>query len=200
MTDIAVPEATSAEAALPSTAVAPEVTALQAAVAALTERVTALEARLAGSAVAAAPVAAVAASAVAATASTDGITEIKGLLESLFVVALNTEITNHEVFDAQFEVFKTLVHHDRQGSPLLDTDLRRYKFAPFVGRARDYLTDAARPGSFQLERVLPDVIEPRTESVKVHVFVRNGRRMSPPISFRRDSHCGGAFRIENSSL
>ena len=182
-------------------ATAADVARLQAAIVALTERVTALEGKV-GTAhgPVAAPVVALASLPVAQSARTDGISEIKSLIESLFVVALAAPAGDAEAMEAQFDAFKTLVHHDRQGSPLLDGDLRRYKFAPFVGRARDYLADASKPGSFQLERVLPDLIEARTESVKVHVTVRGGRRMSPPITFRRDAHCGGAFRIENSSL
>ncbi|MSQ84202.1 MAG: hypothetical protein EXR77_15185 [Myxococcales bacterium] len=179
--------------------------ALTAQIAALTARVAALE--LASALVAVAQVAAPVAVAVAVVVpalntapAADSVAEIKGLLESLFAIALNTDNSDTEASEIQFEAFRTLVHTDRQGSPLLNGELRRYKWQPFLGRSREYLADVSRPASFLVDRMAPDKIDARTETVKVHVAVRSGRRMSPPVTFRRDALANGAFRIESMSL
>lgn len=191
------PEAPQAEIPSPAAAEAPSVRELMAKLDALSARVTALEA--AGQApTVVAPT--VVAPAPAAAPAADGLTEIKGLLRSLFAVALATDASDDVKVADQFEVFRTIIHSERQGTPLLDSDLRRYKWLPLLGKARDYLSDASQPGSFALERVLPDRIDARTNSVKVHVVVRGGRRMSPPVTFKRDPAAEGAFRIENMSL
>lgn len=171
---------------------------LLAAVQALTQRVAVLEARLDGSRTEAQPRASFAAPTVAPGA--DPLAEIKGLLRSLFALAGQTGSTDPEVLQAEFEAFKALVHRDRQGSPLLDGDLRKYKWATFLGRFQDYLTSPSAPDSFTLERAMPEHMDAKTEIVKVHVAVRGGRRMSPPVQFRRDPSAGNAFRIEQMSL
>lgn len=172
-------------------------------VAALTARVAALESgRASASAPAAVPVvaAAIVVPAVSQAALPDAVAELRRLTQALFALGLQTVGLEGEAADAQFEAFKALVHTDRQGSPLLNIELRRYKWAPFVGRVRDYLADPVAPGSFDFERLIPDRIEQRTEQVKAHMLVRHGRRMAPPITFRRDLNAGGAFRIEAMSL
>lgn len=179
--------------------------ALAAQVAALTARVAALEAaQPTGAAASPAPVVSAAAVVAAVAAPTaplpDAVTELRRLMQALFALGLQTVGLEGEAAEAQFEAFKALVHTDRQGSPLLNTELRRYKWAPFVGRVRDYLADPASAGSFDFERLIPDRIDPRTEAVKAHVLVRHGRRMAPPVTFRRDPNAGGAFRIEAMSL
>lgn len=126
--------------------------------------------------------------------------EVRSLLEQLFALALGTDPLNEEAIANQFELFRTLVHSDRQGSPLLDTDLRRYKWRPLLGRFTDYLFAVDQAASFQVERTIPERIEARTETIKVHLAVRGGRRMAPPVTLRRDPRFGGALRIEQMSL
>jgi hypothetical protein len=175
------------------------VAALASQIEALQARVAALESRLPQGA-AQPRVEAVAVASAAVPQPVDPLGQIKALLENLFALAAATTVEDSEAFDVRFEAFKALVHGDRQGSPLLDTDLRRYKFIPFVGRFADYLEHRDAPGSFQLERTMPAQIDARTETVKLHVLVRHGRRMSPPVSLRRDPRADGAFRIEQMSL
>ncbi len=126
--------------------------------------------------------------------------EVRSLLEQLFALALATDPQSDEAMANQFELFRTLVHSDRQGSPLLDTDLRRYKWRPLLGRFTDYLFVLDQAASFQVERTIPERIEARTETIKVHLAVRGGRRMAPPVTLRRDPRFGGALRIEQMSL
>ncbi|MBM4343439.1 MAG: hypothetical protein FJ100_08690 [Deltaproteobacteria bacterium] len=136
----------------------------------------------------------------AAAPAVDGLTELRRLMQALLALGLESAGQEGAAADAQFEAFRALVHADRQNSPLLLIELRRYKWAPFLARVRDYLADPSAPGSFDFERLIPDRIDPRTEVVKAHVLVRNGRRMAPPVTFRRDAGAGGAFRIEAMSL
>lgn len=126
--------------------------------------------------------------------------EVRSLLEQLFALALATDAQSEDAIVNQFELFRTLVHSDRQGSPLLDTDLRRYKWRPLLGRFTDYLFVVEQASSFQVERTIPERIEARTETIKVHLAVRGGRRMAPPVTLRRDPRFGGALRIEQMSL
>lgn len=135
-----------------------------------------------------------------AAVPTDPNAEVRSLLEQLFALALGTDPHNEEAITNQFELFRTLVHSDRQGSPLLDTDLRRYKWRPLLGRFTDYLFAVDQAASFQVERTIPERIEARTETIKVHLAVRGGRRMAPPVTLRRDPRFGGALRIEQMSL
>lgn len=184
-----------------SASAAPSLAELSATVAQLAARVAALEAAQHG-AQPVAPVTAVVAAPVAAPrpAPVDAQAEVRQLLEQLFAVALATDPQDDEAIANQFELFRTLVHSDRQGSPVLDTDLRRYKWRPLIGRFGDYLFTADQPASFQIERMIPERLDARTETVKVHLAVRGGRRMAPPITLKRDPRFAGALRIEQMSL
>jgi hypothetical protein len=128
----------------------------------------------------------------------DAQAEIRAVLRSMFAVALQTQPDDTVAFEAGFEHFKELVHHDRRNSPLLVSELMNYKFRPLLQRAHIYLQKPDDPGSFQIDKVTPDRVDGRTESVRV--YVKADRRMPPPIALRRDVQAGGAFRIENSSL
>lgn len=166
----------------------------------LAARLESLEARLAtaGSpqpAPTRAPVAAV-----PAPASGDDLAQIRSVLQRLFAVAAAANLGDPDQLQEQFVLYKELVHHDRQGSPLLDGDLYKYKWMPFLGRWHDYLGADGALDSFQIERMMPERIEARTEVVKLHLVVRGGRRMSPPVQFRRDSAAGNGFRIEQMSI
>jgi hypothetical protein len=69
-----------------------------------------------------------------------------------------------------------------------------------LGRYTDYLFTVDQPASFQIERMIPDRIDARTETIKIHLAVRGGRRMAPPVTLRRDPRFAGALRIEQMSL
>jgi hypothetical protein len=177
---------------------------LAATVAQLSARVASLEAKQPGEPPAptvAAPVAVVPPAAAPVKAvPADANLEVRQLLEQLFALTLATDHLDEEAIANQFEIFRTLVHSDRQGSPVLDTDLRRYKWRPLLGRYTDYLFTVDQPASFQIERMIPDRIDARTETIKIHLAVRGGRRMAPPVTLRRDPRFAGALRIEQMSL
>lgn len=194
-----------ATASAPGAVAAPPTLAeLAATVAQLSARVASLEAKQSGEAPApavAAPIAVVSAAAAPIKAvPADANLEVRQLLEQLFALTLATDHLDEEAIATQFEIFRTLVHSDRQGSPVLDTDLRRYKWRPLLGRYSDYLFTADQPASFQIERMIPDRIDARTETIKIHLSVRGARRMAPPVTLRRDPRFAGALRIEQMSL
>lgn len=182
----------------------PTLAELAATVAQLSARVASLEAKQSGEAAApaiAAPVAvAPPAAAPIKAVPADANLEVRQLLEQLFALTLATDHLDEEAIANQFEIFRTLVHSDRQGSPVLDTDLRRYKWRPLLGRYTDYLFTVDQPASFQIERMIPDRIDARTETIKIHLAVRGARRMAPPVTLRRDPRFAGALRIEQMSL
>lgn len=182
----------------------PTLAELAATVAQLSARVASLEAKQSGEAAApaiAAPVAvAPPAAAPIKAVPADANLEVRQLLEQLFALTLATDHLDEEAIANQFEIFRTLVHSDRQGSPVLDTDLRRYKWRPLLGRYSDYLFTPDQPASFQIERMIPDRIDARTETIKIHLAVRGARRMAPPVTLRRDPRFAGALRIEQMSL
>ncbi len=190
-----------AEDAAPSHATVDErLAALVQRVEGLAARLESLEARLA---TAGSPPAAPARPVVAPVpvpAAGDDLAQIRTLLQRLFAVASAANLSDPEQLQEQFVQYKELVHHDRQGSPLLDGDLYKYKWIPFLGRFRDYLGADGALDSFQIERMMPERIEARSETVKLHLVVRGGRRMSPPVQFRRDSTVGNGFRIEQMSI
>ncbi len=156
-------------------------------VAELRARVAMLEARLQPPAKSPAPVPVVAPS--------DPLESAKALVTSLFAVALNAAGLSDE--DA-FLAFRDLVHADRRGTPLLDEELRSYKWRPLVQRCRQYLSKPEDPRSFYIERIQPEPITPQSEQVKL--YLRAEKRMPPPLTLRRDATASGAWRLEASSL
>ncbi len=125
----------------------------------------------------------------------DPLEAAKAAVTALFAAALNAPSLPDE--DA-FLAFRDLVHADRRGTPLLDEELRAYKWRPLLQRCQQYLARPADPSSFAVERAQPAVLTPQTEIVKL--FLRADKRMPPPITLRRDASAGGAWRLEASSL
>ena len=125
----------------------------------------------------------------------DALEAAKATVAALFAVAINSAALDEE---AAFLAFRDLVHTDRRGTPLLDEELRSYKWRPLQQRHRQYLTQAADPASFVVERAQPESPGVQTEVLKL--FLRAEKRMPPPITLRRDAHAGGAWRLEASSL
>ncbi len=199
MTDSTIPEVATADTPVLQATADERIAALLQRVEVLAARVDTLELRLATAGSLPVVVRAPIATPPAAVA-TDDLGQVRSLLQSLFVLAAGVNLSDPDQLQEQFALYKTLVHHDRQGSPLLDGDLYKYKWVPFIGRWADYLGADAAPGSFQIERMLPERIEARTETVKLHLVVRGGRRMSPPLNLRRDATVGNAFRIEQMSI
>ena len=68
---------------------------------------------------------------------TDPMADVRAVLRAMFDLALHTTITDSDSFEQSFEQFKELVHSERKGSPLLNQELRRYKFFPLCERARE---------------------------------------------------------------
>ncbi|MBI5610305.1 MAG: hypothetical protein HY902_15620 [Deltaproteobacteria bacterium] len=198
MTESTATPAPPAEAAPLQATVDERLAALLQRVEGLAARLDSLEARLASAAVP--PAAPRVAAPVPAPLAGDDLAQIRALLQRLFAVASVANLNDTEQLQEQFVVYKELVHHDRQGSPLLDGDLFKYKWLPFLGRWRDYLGSDGALDSFQIERLMPERIEARTEVVKLHLVVRGGRRMSPPVQFRRDAAAANSFRIEQMSI
>ena len=100
--------------------------------------------------------------------------------------------------EADFERFRTLVHTERKNSPLLNQDLFRYKWLPLCRRLATYLADVQDPASFRITQWSPEVVDARTESVRL--FLRADKRMPVPVQVRRDALVGGQFRLDQSSL
>ena len=125
----------------------------------------------------------------------DALADAKQLVAAVFAVALAAEGPGD---DAAFDAFRALVHPDRQGTPLLDEELRSYKWRPLLHRLHQYLGKANDPASFAVERVQPETVTAQTESVKL--YLRADKRMPPPVTLRRDPGAGGAWRLEASSL
>ena len=153
----------------------------------LRARVAVLEARAPAVARQAAPVVAV--------VHENPVEAAKQTVAALFAVALNqAELSEDDAFQA----FRELVHADRRGTPLLDEELRAYKWRPLVQRAQQYLSKPGDPKSFFVERCQPEAPGPQTEILKL--YLRAEKRMPPPITLRRDPSVGGAWRLEASSL
>ncbi len=125
----------------------------------------------------------------------DALEAAKATVTALFAVAINGAALDEE---AAFLAFRDLVHTDRRGTPLLDEELRSYKWRPLQQRYRQYLSKTDDPASFIVERAQPESPGIQTEVLKL--FLRAEKRMPPPITLRRDAHAGGAWRLEASSL
>ncbi|MCO4763834.1 MAG: hypothetical protein KC502_20140 [Myxococcales bacterium] len=152
---------------------------------------------------AAAPAAAAAAVTVAATTPTgapedDPIRAMRSVLTAAFEQALAPIPDDPDEADAHFARFVKLIHSSRCGTPLLEQSLRNYTWRQLRRNAPIYLDDNQAPGSFECKRITPDNITARTEQAKFFLLART--RMPTPITFRRDSADGGAWRIEASSL
>ena len=119
----------------------------------------------------------------------------KATVTAVFAVALSAGVLAD---DEAFLAFRDLVHTDRRGTPLLDEELRSYKWRPLVQRCQQYLAHPTDPASFVVERAQPEAPTAQTDVLKL--FLRAANRMPPPITLRRDSHAGGAWRLEASSL
>lgn len=117
------------------------------------------------------------------------------LLHSLFVTALRAESPGDE---EAFEAFRQLVHTDRRGTPLLDEELRSYKWRPLLTHCRQYLQKPEDPWSFVIERSQPEQVTEQTEVVRL--YLKADKRMPPPITLKRDVHANNEWRIEGSSL
>lgn len=131
----------------------------------------------------------------AAESQTDSLEAAKALVTALFAAVLAAPPL---AADEGFPAFRDLVHPDRRGTPLLDEELRSYKWRPLLQRYRQYLTKPDDPTSFIVERTQPEVVTAQTETVKL--FLRAEKRMPPPLTLRRDASAGGAWRLEGSSL
>jgi hypothetical protein len=132
---------------------------------------------------------------VSAPVQANPIEAAKETVAALFAVALNqAELSEDDAFQA----FRELVHADRRGTPLLDEELRAYKWRPLVQRCLQYLSKPEDPKSFFVERCQPEAPGPQTEILKL--YLRAEKRMPPPITLRRDPSAGGAWRLEASSL
>jgi hypothetical protein len=119
----------------------------------------------------------------------------KATVTALFAVAVNAAALSD---DEAFLAFRDLVHADRRGTPLLDEELRSYKWRPLLSRYRQYLAKPEDPTSFAIERSQPESVTPQTEQLKL--YLRAEKRMPPPLTLRRDAQAGGAWRLEASSL
>ena len=119
----------------------------------------------------------------------------RATVTALFAAALNAA---HLPEDEAFAAFRDLVHADRRGTPLLDEELRAYKWRPLVQRCQQYLGQPDEPASFVVERSQPETPSPQTDVLKL--FLRAEKRMPTPITLRRDATVGGAWRLEASSL
>lgn len=121
--------------------------------------------------------------------------DAKATVTALFAVALNAAgLTDDEAFLA----FRDLVHADRRGTPLLDEELRAYKWRPLLQRHLQYLAKPDDASSFVVERAQPESPTAQTETLKL--YLRADKRMPPPLTLRRDASVGGAWRLEASSL
>ena len=119
----------------------------------------------------------------------------RSLVQAIFAVALNgPQLPEEEAFQA----FRELVHAHRRGTPLLDEELRSYKWRPLLQRCRQYLSRPDDPSSFVIERCQPETVTAQTDQVRL--YLRADKRMPPPITLKRDPGAGGAWRLEASSL
>lgn len=125
----------------------------------------------------------------------DPLDAAKETVAALFALVLNARLLSE---DEAFQAFRELVHTERRGTPLLDEELRAYKWRPLLQRGRQYLAKPADPASFVVERCQPEALGQQTEVVKL--YLRAEKRMPPPITLRRDASAGGAWRLEASSL
>ncbi len=124
--------------------------------------------------------------------------EAQACLAALFALALLPEAIDAEGEDQRFAEFLELIHSERRGTPILDTSLRQYGWRQLRRNAKIYLRDPADPSSFDIARRDPSELLPAHERVKL--FVKAATRMPAPITLRRDSACGGSFRVEATSL
>lgn len=172
----------------------PTLESLAAEVARLSARVEALEGLRAPTPAAPLPVAEAAPA--ADVPATDALAEVHALLRALFAVALSAE--SEIEGESRFERFRDLCHTMRKGTPLLDRELRAYKWQPLSTRFAQYLADQQDPGSYRIVQMLPAAVDSSTETVKI--FLKADLRMPPPLGMRRDPAAGGAFRIDSTSL
>ncbi len=124
--------------------------------------------------------------------------EAQACLAALFALAILPDAADAESEEQRFAEFLELIHSERKGTPILDTSLRQYGWRQIRRNAKIYLRDAADPSSFDIARRDPSELAPVHERVKL--FVKAATRMPTPITLRRDSACGGAFRVESTSL
>jgi hypothetical protein len=120
------------------------------------------------------------------------------VLIDAFALALEPLPADADEAAALFQRFLALVHSSRQGSPLLDRNLRTYVWLRLRERAPIYLARPSDPASFFVVRRVPAEIGPRTETAKV--FLQAATRLPVPVTLRPDEAAAGAWRIEASSL
>lgn len=179
------------------------VTSLQAQVAELSVRVTRLEALLAGTARSgdvsgAAPVESAPAPVAAMSSTLGPLESAHQVVTAVLTAALAGVDAEDEMAQAALEAFGLLVHSDRRGTPLLDEEVRVYKWRPLVAHVHQYLSKPGDPTSFEIVRTQPSEITAKIDQVRL--YLRAEKRMPPPLTLRRDAQAGGAWRIESSSL